>query len=118
MLLGAHLPENVYTDLAPLGRPVQLLLVLRAGYSTNQLLVQGILPPLLGLARATVSRQLVAHNVMLLPVQTYQITPQFLSKEWIMDKWDAGYYITAIAGAPLLTLARAANMRVMCCITP
>ena len=33
-----------------------------------------------------------------LAVQTYQITSQFLSKEWIMLKWDAGYYITAVAG--------------------
>ena len=29
----------------------------------------------------------------------YQITNQFLSKEWIMEKWDAGFYITAAAGA-------------------
>ncbi len=25
---------------------------------------------------------------------------QFLPKDWIMEQWDAGYYITAIAGAP------------------
>ncbi len=31
----------------------------------------------------------------------YQITNQFLSKEWIMEKWDAGFYITAAAGARL-----------------
>jgi hypothetical protein len=35
--------------------------------------------------------------------QMYQITSQFLSKEWIMEKWDAGFYITAVAGAALNT---------------
>ena len=32
-------------------------------------------------------------------LQMYQITSQFMSKEWIMEKWDAGFYITAAAGA-------------------
>ena len=36
---------------------------------------------------------------LFLPAQMYQITSQFLSKEWIMEKWDAGFYITAVAGA-------------------
>ena len=35
---------------------------------------------------------------MIFAMQTYQITSQFLSKEWIMEKWDAGFYITAVAG--------------------
>ena len=41
-------------------------------------------------------------TAILVVVQTYQITSQFLSKEWIMEKWDAGYYITAVAGAPCI----------------
>ena len=32
--------------------------------------------------------------------QCYHIAPaSFLPKAWIMDKWDLGFYITAIAGA-------------------
>ncbi|KAL1834618.1 hypothetical protein DCAR_0104830 [Daucus carota subsp. sativus] len=31
--------------------------------------------------------------------QVYEISPQFLHKEWIMEQWDQNYYITAIAGA-------------------
>ena len=31
--------------------------------------------------------------------QVYSVTPNaFLPKEWIMDKWDQGFYITAVAG--------------------
>ncbi|KAL1830631.1 hypothetical protein DCAR_0100558 [Daucus carota subsp. sativus] len=31
--------------------------------------------------------------------QVYEISPQFLHKEWIMEQWDQNYYISAIAGA-------------------
>ncbi|GMI77984.1 MUT9P-LIKE-KINASE 3, Arabidopsis EL1-like 1, Photoregulatory Protein Kinase 4 [Hibiscus trionum] len=31
--------------------------------------------------------------------QVYQLSPNFLSKEWIMEQWEKNYYITAIAGA-------------------
>jgi len=32
--------------------------------------------------------------------QVYSVTPNaFLPKEWIMDKWDQGFYITAVAGS-------------------
>lgn len=31
--------------------------------------------------------------------QVYELSPFFLHKEWIMDKWDQNYYITAVAGA-------------------
>lgn len=31
--------------------------------------------------------------------QVYELSPQFLPKEWIMEKWEDGYYITAMAGA-------------------
>jgi hypothetical protein len=31
--------------------------------------------------------------------QTYNLTAQFLPKEWIMEKWEEGYYITAMAGS-------------------
>ena len=31
--------------------------------------------------------------------QQYKVVPAaFLPKEWIMEKWDQGYYITAVAG--------------------
>ena len=31
--------------------------------------------------------------------QLYRVVPDaFLPKEWIMEKWDLGYYITAVAG--------------------
>lgn len=31
--------------------------------------------------------------------QLYQVSPDaFLPKDWIMDKWEHGYYITAVAG--------------------
>ena len=34
--------------------------------------------------------------------QCYSVTVgAFLPKEWIMEKWDQGYYITAVAGANL-----------------
>ena len=33
--------------------------------------------------------------------QLYRVVPDaFLPKEWIMEKWDLGYYITAVAGGP------------------
>ncbi|KAL8101641.1 casein kinase 1-like protein HD16 [Apium graveolens] len=31
--------------------------------------------------------------------QVYEISPQFLHKEWIMEQWDQNYYISAIAGS-------------------
>ena len=34
--------------------------------------------------------------------QLYRVVPDaFLPKEWIMEKWDLGYYITAVAGDAL-----------------
>lgn len=30
--------------------------------------------------------------------QTYELSPQFLHKEWIMQQWEKNYYISAIAG--------------------
>ena len=32
-------------------------------------------------------------------VQVYDLSAQFLPKEWIMEKWEEGYYITAMAGS-------------------
>ncbi|XP_061367501.1 casein kinase 1-like protein HD16 isoform X1 [Gastrolobium bilobum] len=31
--------------------------------------------------------------------QVYELSPHFLSKEWIMEQWEKSYYISAIAGA-------------------
>jgi serine/threonine protein kinase len=31
--------------------------------------------------------------------QVYELSSQFLPKEWIMEKWEDGFYITAMAGA-------------------
>lgn len=31
--------------------------------------------------------------------QVHELSPYFLHKEWIMDKWEKNYYISAIAGA-------------------
>lgn len=31
--------------------------------------------------------------------QVWERSDQFLPKEWIMEQWDEGYYITAVAGA-------------------
>jgi hypothetical protein len=31
--------------------------------------------------------------------QCYNLTGQFLPKEWIMEKWEEGFYITAMAGS-------------------
>jgi len=31
--------------------------------------------------------------------QVYNLSNQFLPKEWIMEKWEEGYYITAMAGS-------------------
>lgn len=40
--------------------------------------------------------------------QLYRVVPDaFLPKEWIMEKWDLGFYITAVAGvAPTASLTR------------
>ena len=32
-------------------------------------------------------------------MQVYDLSAQFLPKEWIMEKWEEGYYITAMAGS-------------------
>jgi len=31
--------------------------------------------------------------------QMFHLSPQFLPKDWIMERWEEGYYITAMAGA-------------------
>ena len=31
--------------------------------------------------------------------QVYNLSVQFLPKEWIMEKWEDGFYITAMAGS-------------------
>eukprot|EP00201_Polytomella_parva_P019379 CAMPEP_0175048876 /NCGR_PEP_ID=MMETSP0052_2-20121109/6434_1 /TAXON_ID=51329 ORGANISM="Polytomella parva, Strain SAG 63-3" /NCGR_SAMPLE_ID=MMETSP0052_2 /ASSEMBLY_ACC=CAM_ASM_000194 /LENGTH=658 /DNA_ID=CAMNT_0016312991 /DNA_START=113 /DNA_END=2090 /DNA_ORIENTATION=+ len=31
--------------------------------------------------------------------QVYQLCPQFLPKEWIMAKWEEGFYVTGVAGS-------------------
>ena len=31
--------------------------------------------------------------------QVYELSCQFLPKEWIMEKWEEGFYITAMAGS-------------------
>lgn len=31
--------------------------------------------------------------------QVYELSPQFLHKEWIMEQWEKNYYISAVAGA-------------------
>ncbi|KAK8592774.1 hypothetical protein V6N13_063340 [Hibiscus sabdariffa] len=31
--------------------------------------------------------------------QVYELSPSFLHKEWIMDKWEKNYYISSIAGS-------------------
>uniref|UniRef100_A0A7N0T5C9 non-specific serine/threonine protein kinase n=1 Tax=Kalanchoe fedtschenkoi TaxID=63787 RepID=A0A7N0T5C9_KALFE len=31
--------------------------------------------------------------------QVYQLSPNFLPKDWIMEQWEKNYYITAVAGA-------------------
>ncbi|CAI0441399.1 unnamed protein product [Linum tenue] len=31
--------------------------------------------------------------------QVYELSPQFLDKEWIMEQWEKNYYISAVAGA-------------------
>ena len=30
--------------------------------------------------------------------QVYELSQQFLPKDWIMEKWEEGFYITAMAG--------------------
>lgn len=32
-------------------------------------------------------------------MQVYSLSAQFLPKEWIMEKWEDGFYITAMAGS-------------------
>lgn len=32
-------------------------------------------------------------------MQVYSLGNQFLPKEWIMEKWEEGYYITGMAGS-------------------
>jgi len=29
----------------------------------------------------------------------YELSTQFLPKDWIMEKWEEGFYITAMAGS-------------------
>ena len=36
---------------------------------------------------------------MILQMQVYDLSNQFLPKEWIMAKWEEGFYITAMAGS-------------------
>ena len=44
--------------------------------------------------------------------QVYKLAPaQFLPKEWIMEQWDRGYYISAVAGAFLLQFPCLATYR-------
>ncbi|KDD72198.1 hypothetical protein H632_c3713p0, partial [Helicosporidium sp. ATCC 50920] len=31
--------------------------------------------------------------------QVYELSSSFLPKEWIMDRWEEGYYVTALAGS-------------------
>eukprot|EP00890_Picochlorum_soloecismus_P003283 jgi/Picsp_1/3956/NSC_01468-R1_protein len=31
--------------------------------------------------------------------QVYSLNPQFLPKDWIMERWEEGYYITSMAGS-------------------
>ncbi len=33
--------------------------------------------------------------------QVYELSQQFLPKDWIMEKWEEGFYITAMAGKQL-----------------
>lgn len=36
--------------------------------------------------------------------QSYKVGPSFLPKSWCLEQWDAGFYITAVAGAEQHTL--------------
>ena len=36
---------------------------------------------------------------IILQAQVYDLSNQFLPKEWIMAKWEEGFYITAMAGS-------------------
>lgn len=31
--------------------------------------------------------------------QVYNLSQQFLPKDWIMERWEEGYYITSMAGS-------------------
>jgi len=51
--------------------------------------------------RAASERARGAHSAAARAAQVHCVAQrQFLPKDWIMEQWDAGYYITAIAGAP------------------
>ena len=42
--------------------------------------------------------------------QLYRVVPEaFLPKEWIMEKWDLGFYITAVAGSCPWSIAHLDN---------
>lgn len=32
-------------------------------------------------------------------LQVYSLSQQFLPKDWIMERWEEGYYITGMAGS-------------------
>ena len=38
-------------------------------------------------------------SISVLQAQVYDLSNQFLPKEWIMAKWEEGFYITAMAGS-------------------
>ena len=38
-------------------------------------------------------------NAQAARAQVYDLSQQFLPKEWIMEKWEEGYYISAMAGS-------------------
>ena len=38
--------------------------------------------------------------------QSFKVGPSFLPKSWCLEQWDAGFYITAVAGAEEHTLRR------------
>lgn len=42
---------------------------------------------------------LAINNSVCMSRQVYELSCQFLPKEWIMEKWEEGYYITAMAGS-------------------
>lgn len=46
-------------------------------------------------------------------MQVYELSTQFLPKDWIMEKWEEGFYITAMAGS-----ASSSSMVVMSKGTP
>jgi hypothetical protein len=36
--------------------------------------------------------------------QVWELSTQFLPKDWILEQWDDGYYITALAGSTTVGL--------------